>query len=1045
MTIDVSLIMGPGDLNAICGGDRADVIALKAIVNVMTTTAAFSDVMGVPAMMPIEATGKERATAMIELFANVIGVWWGGDFNGEDTQIAELIADSTFGTAADTLKATALSSPSFELFALVIGALDDFVDPATGTSSDFPQYLVDPAVSYRDTSLLNMPKSEFDIMIDSIHSGVTTSVTAKSVKDQYQSLINMAGGSSAVEQVFWNFLKDAESPVYLSDYQLNAIAQAMAQADFSHFENGRIFCGALTSLNQILRSGILSYSETDAIMREIQEHHIAVPNVAVMMELMNFLEDGAALAAAGADYSARPPKTRPTSQESLDASYASWPKIDLYSFPVDPMGSQIDFDLLDFESVYSHIITAAVDSGPEPATCGGIIAGCTADDNFKRAILEELWQPLYDAHFTSQTCVDSSLGAPKIYKDVLYHYLTAGATPLQYPLYADFPADLTGWKHLHAEAVCWFDAPIEAGLSGGQVFACQLARCIESMNHVTFANPAGEVCDDITACLMLTGDTDAVTKFTSWCQAGDFKYGLNQVLSAVAVFDADPGNDLETTNGLFKDGTDFTGIHYQSQAPVKDEDHCPGWFEQRPRGIITGGFVSDELQNINGPDAVPAVESQPVWKPTKTGGHKRWLTDSESPDIYSLDEVMNIALDGHVNPNLLWTWFYDDSLAVLCPINACMACPTDTKIISTTLQDGRISSECVCPAIVSDIDGDGLADTPDVLEWSTPELAQPIYAQVVLNYFKNWELKPPVHAADSADGIAIPAEKFRPDELKIIAAALADLPAPTGQSMGVPMTQTQYMTHTRGILIQHLMSKIYAKNNLDLETRIQGAIDETQFRHNLYFILETLFQVELEIRADYAAGEDPDFSILNKLHVESSGFTILDGVPSSTATLDWRHPAMTGNTADILSQAYMDQILSGLAGGIPESPILDPWVDIIKTAVREHYDEIYLRTSELFDCINREKERIISWICDERIPEADWTGCAAGQDQGSKSRKKIKGYLFHDLNNSIYFSLKYIYNFSNFLKSDFSIPRNGSSRCQNKSNSTPVVFQCTIS
>ena len=35
LTIDISLIMGPGDVNAICGGDRADVIALKAIVNVM--------------------------------------------------------------------------------------------------------------------------------------------------------------------------------------------------------------------------------------------------------------------------------------------------------------------------------------------------------------------------------------------------------------------------------------------------------------------------------------------------------------------------------------------------------------------------------------------------------------------------------------------------------------------------------------------------------------------------------------------------------------------------------------------------------------------------------------------------------------------------------------------------------------------------------------------------------------------------------------------------------------------------------------------------
>ena len=230
------------------------------------------------------------------------------------------------------------------------------------------------------------------------------------------------------------------------------------------------------------------------------------------------------------------------------------------------------------------------------------------------------------------------------------------------------------------------------------------------------------------------------------------------------------------------------------------------------------------------------------------------------------------------------------------------------------------------------------------------ELAQPIYAQVVFDYFKNWELKPAVSADDNF-GFALPAEKFRPDELQVIAAALADLPAPTGQSMGMPMTQTQYMTHTRGIVIQHLMSKIYAKNDLDLETRIQGALDETQFRHNLYFILETLFQVEQEIRADAAANSiDPiDFSMLNNLHVESSG----GGVLSPTATLDWRHPQMTGNTADILSPQYMQTILSGLSGGTPEDPIFGPAEVTIITAVLEHYDEIFTRTSELSDCLNR--------------------------------------------------------------------------------------------
>ena len=233
------------------------------------------------------------------------------------------------------------------------------------------------------------------------------------------------------------------------------------------------------------------------------------------------------------------------------------------------------------------------------------------------------------------------------------------------------------------------------------------------------------------------------------------------------------------------------------------------------------------------------------------------------------------------------------------------------------------------------------------------ELAQPIYAQVVFDYFKHWELKPAVAAAEN-NGFALPAEKFRLDELQIIAAALADLPAPTGRSMGMPMTKTQYMTHTRGIVTKHLMTKIYAMNDLNLETRIQGALDETQFRHNLYFILETLFQVEQEIRAVYDQNtpvDQIDFSMLNDFHVESSGFS--DGSVSPTATLDWRHPEMTGNTADILSQAYMEQILNGLGGGTSFGLVGEADIQPLKIAVLEHYDEIYTRTSELHDCLNR--------------------------------------------------------------------------------------------
>ena len=42
-----------------------------------------------------------------------------------------------------------------------------------------------------------------------------------------------------------------------------------------------------------------------------------------------------------------------------------------------------------------------------------------------------------------------------------------------------------------------FDATAFEALSADQKLSCRLATCVESMGHVTFANPAGEVCDDI--------------------------------------------------------------------------------------------------------------------------------------------------------------------------------------------------------------------------------------------------------------------------------------------------------------------------------------------------------------------------------------------------------------------------------------------------------------------------------------------------------------------------------------------------------------------
>ena len=41
---------------------------------------------------------------------------------------------------------------------------------------------------------------------------------------------------------------------------------------------------------------------------------------------------------------------------------------------------------------------------------------------------------------------------------------------------------------------------------------------------------------------------------------------------------------------------------------------------------------------------------------------------------------------------------------------------------------------------------------------------------------------------------------------------------------------------------------------------------------------------------------------------------------SDTATLDWEIATMAGNDASILSQQYMQTILTGLNGGNPQAP-----------------------------------------------------------------------------------------------------------------------------
>ena len=62
----------------------------------------------------------------------------------------------------------------------------------------------------------------------------------------------------------------------LNAAQLDAISQAMTQSDPMDTSAGDSFCGQLQDLNQILRAGILSDTETDAIMREIQKHPVKI-------------------------------------------------------------------------------------------------------------------------------------------------------------------------------------------------------------------------------------------------------------------------------------------------------------------------------------------------------------------------------------------------------------------------------------------------------------------------------------------------------------------------------------------------------------------------------------------------------------------------------------------------------------------------------------------------------------------------------------------------------------------------------------------------
>ena len=254
---------------------------------------------------------------------------------------------------------------------------------------------------------------------------ITGATPINTVKSNYRSLVNDAGNASPVDQVFWNFLTDAESPVSLTSTQLDAISQAMTSIDPADSTLGDAFCGQLTSLNQVLRSTITD-AEADAIMREIQQNAVAYKNVASLMEVMNVLEDGTALANAGATFTS--PKTVPTPQDALEAAYAGWlpDRTGLYTVAsIDPDTSVAasGFDATDVNSNFYNIIVNAVTAGSDPGT----FESPNDESTFRASLVQLLMTDsaaLTTAQTNAQVCVDNANGAPQIYQDWLFLLFT---------------------------------------------------------------------------------------------------------------------------------------------------------------------------------------------------------------------------------------------------------------------------------------------------------------------------------------------------------------------------------------------------------------------------------------------------------------------------------------------------------------------------------------------------------------------------------------------------------------------------------------------
>ena len=55
--------------------------------------------------------------------------------------------------------------------------------------------------------------------------------------------------------------------------------------------------------------------------------------------------------------------------------------------------------------------------------------------------------------------------------------------------------------------------------------------------------------------------------------------------------------------------------------------------------------------------------------------------------------------------------------------------------------------------------------------------------------------------------------------------------------------------------------------------------------------------------------------------------------------------------------------------------------DPLITNVLAHYDQIFSRTSELYDCSNRDKVITVQYLCDDRIPQSIYEDCQSQWDE----------------------------------------------------------------